>query len=188
MADEDGGSSVLTSVIPVNIRKFVSHLVGNKSPITEADFSQKDIQRLRESVRRKISQSGTPSGEIGYGDYGDSPHTYDFAMGQSGPVDMLVGSYTSPAFRLDTTLGMARYVVDENDDVIIEDRYNFNANREKINRILEDKGKFGTLLYAFKMNGYPGVLNAIGNIIGSTDDEEGTPVRINLGPLNKRED
>ena len=176
------------NLLPVNIRQYLSHLIGNREPLTERHLSKEDLAALRISVHRNMMGGGIEPrpGVIGYGDYGSKPGQFSgFGGGPSNKPfgSVLLDSFTDPKTRMETTLGMAKYYRDENGDLIINDRYNFNASREQINKILKDKSLAGTLMFAYHQNGMPGILNALGNIFGDSESEGGSEVKINLGKM-----
>lgn len=176
--------------VPVNVRAYLSLFAGRKEPLTETFFAQEDLEFLRRAVERKVAKTGMGIGALDYDDYSDdgsvSPPGRDFAMGNMGPLKMLAASRGSPAFRMETTLGMARYEIDDAGNAIIEDRYNFGATRKQVDDVLEQKGLLGIFTWAYQNNGLPGLLNAAGNLWGATDEEPGIVVRLNLGPLKRR--
>jgi hypothetical protein len=100
---------------------------------------------------------------------------------------MLYKSYTDPAYRMETTLGMASYRRLPDGSYVVEDRYNFNApSRQRVTNALREKGVMSLLTDAYKNNGMAGVLNVLGNVYGSTEDEPGAPVSIRLPAVNSR--
>ena len=175
--------SAKNALVPVNVRQFVSHLAGDVSPITESQFSPEDLASIRSAIAR---QGGGEAGTIGYGDYGPSGLS-GFGDPTQGPLDMLYKSYTDPAYRMETTLGMASYRRLPDGSYVVEDRYNFNApSRQGVKNALREQGITSLLSDAYKRNGLPGVLNLLGNVYGSTEDDRGAPVSIRLPPSNLR--
>lgn len=176
--------SVKNALIPVNMRQFVSHLAGNRAPITEAEFSPADLAAIRYAIEKR----GGTSGFIGYGDY--SPQGFSSWMNPTqpaeGPLDILYKSYTDPAYRMETTLGSASYRMLPDGTYVVEDRYNFNApTRKFVTNALRERGMFSLLSDAFQNTGLSGVLNLLGNVYGETEGEPGTPVSIRLPPKKK---
>jgi hypothetical protein len=177
--------SVKNALIPVNVRQFASHLTGNRAPITEAEFSPKDLAAIRYAIEKR---GGGASGSIGYGDYSSRGFSswMDPTQPVEGPFDILYKSYTDPAYRMETTLGGASYRMLPDGTYIVEDRYNFNApSRKRVTNALREQGMFSLLSDAFKRTGLSGVLNVLGNVYGETEDEPGTPVFIRLPPEKK---
>jgi hypothetical protein len=176
------------STIPVNMRQFAYHIAGGTQDLTEKDLQPSDTDALKRAVLRDAQKSGKDSGTIGYGDYGETPgefsdFDYDNAGGE-GIGKAIVSSFTDPKFRMETTIGMATWRKDKSGNIIIEDRYNFNATRKQVEDALKDKSKSAVLMDAWSKKGYVGVINALGNMFGSTDDEPGNRVRINLGKID----
>ena len=169
------------ALIPVNVRQFVSHLAGDVSPITEAQFTPEDLAAIRYAIAKR---GGGASGSIGYGDY--TGGWSSFGDPSEGPLDMLYKSYTDPAYRMETTLGGASYRRLPDGSYVVEDQYNFNApSRQRVTNALREKGIASLLTDAYKTNGMAGVLNVLGNVYGNTEDEPGAPVSIRLPPMPK---
>ena len=169
--------NIKNALVPVNMRKYISHLLGDRSPITESDFTEKDLDAIRYAIEK---QGGGSSGTIGYGDY--SPQGFsDFGNPGEGPLDLLKNSYTDPAYRMETTLGMASYRQLPDGSYVVEDRYNFNApSRKYVNDILKKQNIISIMSEGYKTHGLSGILNILGNAYGDTESEPGTPVSIRL--------
>jgi hypothetical protein len=167
--------NVKNALVPVNMRAFVSHLTGNRDPITERDLSPADIKALQFAISK---QQNPEQGVIGYGDY--SPKGLAGFDASQGPLDILYSSYTDPSYRMETTLGSAKYKRLPDGSYVITDKYDFNAKRKDVREALSNRNFLTLLNDAFRANGLPGVLNLIGNTYGSTEDEPGNPVRIQI--------
>ena len=170
------------AAIPVNMRQFVSHLSGNRDPLTEKDFTASDLETLRAAIERV---GGGNAGVIGYGDY--KPSGFSDFFGFQGPIDVILNSYADPAYRLETTLGMAAYKRLPDGSYVVKDKYNFNApSKDFVKKHVNKRGGVpSTLLDSYThAGGMPGILNALGNIYGSSEDDPGNPVSIHL-PASK---
>jgi len=172
--------NVKNALLPVNVRQFASHLFGDRSPITESQFTPEDLAAIRFAIEKR---GGGASGSIGYGDY--SPQGFSsFGDPDEGLVGMLHKSYTDPAYRMETTLGQASYRQLPNGSYVVEDKYNFNApSRQHVNNKLKEQNFLSLAADAYKIRGLSGVLNLLGNVYGDTESEPGAPVSIQL-PLN----
>jgi len=176
VAHQKARQIVKNNLIPVNIRQYVNHLLGDVSPITESQFTSQDLEIIRRAIEK---MGGGASGSIGYGDYAGGRSS--FGDPSEGLLDMLYKSYTDPAYRMETTLGMASYRRLPDGSYVVEDKYNFNApSRQLVTKALREKGVASLLANAFKRNGMAGVLNLLGNVYGHTEDEPGAPVSIRL--------
>jgi hypothetical protein len=175
--------SVKNALIPVNVRQYVSHLMGSRSPITEAQFTPEDLDAIRYAIAK---QGGGAAGSIGYGDYGPQGFS-SFGDPREGPLDMLYKSYTDPAYRMETTLGGASYRRLPDGSYVVEDRYNFNApSRQRVTNALREQGLLSLANDAYRKNGLAGVLNLLGNVYGQTEDEPGAPVSVRVPLAAKR--
>ena len=172
--------NVKNALLPVNVRQFASHLFGDRSPITESQFTPEDLAAIRFAIEKR---GGGASGYIGYGDY--SPQGFSsFGDPDEGLMGMLHKSYTDPAYRMETTLGQASYRQLPNGSYVVEDKYNFNApSRQYVNNKLKEQNFLSLAANAYKQRGLSGVLNLLGNVYGDTESEPGAPVSIQL-PLN----
>jgi soluble lytic murein transglycosylase-like protein len=174
------------AAVPVNIRTFVSHLAGDRGKITERLFAKSDLDALRAAVRTNMSKGNADKGVIGYGEYGGNGTDEFSSWGRSpGVITSIADSYTDPKFRMETTVGMATWRKDDKGNIIVEDRYNFNAPGRAFvdKKKKENGGTLGALVYGYKAAGIVGVLNALGNIVGDTEGEPGNKVQINLGKI-----
>jgi len=170
-------------VVPSNIRIYTSHLAGDRRTITEKNLSQADKDAILFAIQKSAKATKNPNqGVIGYGDYGPNGFS-NFAEPNENMLSTVYDSYTDPAYRMETTLGMASWRRLPDGSYVIEDRYNFNATRPQVkNTIAKQGGVTRTLLDAYKNRGVSGVLNAAGNIYGDTETERGNAVRIRLKP------
>jgi hypothetical protein len=183
---DERGDLIFTNplaAIPVNIRQYVASLMGDEAELNEKHLSASDLESLKRAVLRQVRKTGQREGEIGYGDYYETPAKFSsFARGESA-VRYLTDSFNDPAFRMETTLGMARYKVDDAGNAVVEDKYDFNATREQVRELLSKRSTLRVLGESYQRHGVNGLLNVVGNIFGRTEGE-GTPVKINLGPIN----
>jgi hypothetical protein len=171
---------IKNALVPVNMRTYINHLLGDRSPITESDFTEKDLDAIRYAIKKDEELGEKSSGTIGYGDY--SPQGFsNFGNPGEGPLDILKDSYTDPAYRMETTLGGASYRQLPDGSYVVEDQYNFNApSRESVNDFLKDKNIVSAIYEGYKGYGLAGVLNLLGNVYGDTESESGAPVSIRL--------
>jgi hypothetical protein len=168
--------SVLRDLVPINMRQYAYTLAGGQSPLTEQDFSKDDLDTLKDAVERKIKQTGKMSGVIGYGDYAKDG---TIAAENTGTLDTVSKSFSDPAFRLESTLGMARYTVNKKGEIEIHDAYDFNADKSLVDKSIREKGRVGTVIAGAKHSGLWGALNAAGNM--ARPDGTGVPFTLNLG-------
>ena len=182
----DGGWSIqnIQNWIPLNIRALTSDVwvtqtgIGDHKTLTEKNLTPKYITVLKEIVKRNLLNG---KNGIEYADY----ETHAEGTSQYRDVDAsvtdlsLITKAFSPAYNLKTTLGQTSITIDENNNVIIKDRYNFN-NAKDIQSIPD-------LLNAAAIIGYEGItgkiygtFRTIGTFFGS-NDQEGAFVEINLG-------
>ena len=96
---------------PTNARTLIETAQGNRNPITENNFSPKQLAALKELIVLK----GGDSGDIQYKDY--------TALGKKMNEQTLMGDELG-AFK--TTLGRFKYAKDANGNFVVQDTYDFN--------------------------------------------------------------
>ncbi len=173
------GLSDIKKTVPVNIRQYLYTLGGGREGLSLNDFNADDIASIRSAVDRVIAKTGKLEGEIGYGDY-DPKGKIQAEDKRDDLLSLLEKSFTNPAFRMETTLGMAKYHVNPKGEVEISDAYDFNADRDAVRKILNTQGLLPVLYEGYRDRGAWGLANALGNIFGLTENE-GTPYTLNLG-------
>jgi LysM repeat protein len=163
------------SIIPINIRAFVSDIFGGGSEINENSLTKAERKELANVVKRAQEQGKS---KIEYADYateGDKQSQYADVGGGGGAGDFF-NKVTDPAYSLKTTLGQAKISVDKKGNTIVTDQYNFN----------DSDGEFSVLglIKGIKNAGlspYAQIRN-IAREFGSGEGE-GAQVKINLGKL-----
>ena len=156
-------------LIPVNMKTFVTSLFGDKTDITEKDFSVKDKQAIRRAVDRQFSKTGKRVGVIGYGDYGKEEGTFSSFGQHPGLFTLIMDSFTDSKMRLETTLGMARYEIQEDGVIKITDTYDFGASKERVEKLKKDKKVLQKMFEGFRDHGIEGLLNILGNLFVERD-------------------
>ena len=164
-----------SSIIPINIRAFVSDIFGTGEDINEDSLTKAEKQELAKVVQRAQAQG---KDKIEYADYatqGDNQSQYADVGGGGGATDFF-SKVTDPAYSLKTTLGQAKITKDEKGNTIVTDQYNFN----------DSDGEFSVLglIKGIKNAGlspYAQIRN-IAREFGSGEGE-GAQVKINLGKL-----
>jgi hypothetical protein len=185
-ADPEAGGGGFT-LAPVNVRTFVRALASPGAVPRRDDFSDSDVAAVHAAVAEQVAQ-GKTSGVIGYGDYApkDDKGRKGFRFGgDEGFSSALYKSLTDPAFRMETTLGMAKWRIDDDNHLIVSDHYNFDANdKKKAEELAKHGGATGSLLAALRDAGPMGFLNALGNLrVGTENDKKRRAYEIDFGPL-----
>ena len=116
--EEQGATDPLT-ILPSNIRQFVSNIVTGNSTVSEKDLDVSDLDLLKRIVSTKLANNDMT---LKYEDYGEQGGT----VLSKGGLDTLQLSFESPAFRMATLLGQATIEV-EDGKVYIVDTYDFNV-------------------------------------------------------------
>lgn len=171
--------SIVQGLVPVNIRQFLGHITGNREPLTENDLWPSDITAIQNAVK-----NSEEPGKIQYGEYKPvgAANKWGIPLNDIGVAETLKRSWNDPAYRMETLLGGASYHLDNNGNVVVTDNYNFNAKRKQVNALgpLDIASYF---LHGITDANPLAFGNFLGNYFGATDDEQGNPVNINVGPL-----
>ena len=177
-ADENKPEEIKNnSLIPINIKQMVYDIFGGEGDVTEKDLSGNELTALKSIITPEVIRKGkleykdyqtTGEGDI-YSDVGGEGHQ------GSNPISK---SFKDPAYALKTTLGQARVYTNENGDVIIEDRYNFNDADDEVtfDSFLDD-------LRAVKSDWKYFLPRKTAKYFGSKEGE-GSKIMINLGKLD----
>jgi hypothetical protein len=104
------------SLFPVDQRIFLQTLFGNREPITEADFSQRELNNIVAAVQRNQKRTGaTTKGNVGYDDYPS-------------------GDEIQPGYApIESTLGRFNYRMSPLSELQATDRYDFWNDERKAN-------------------------------------------------------
>ena len=178
IADEGWSIQNIQNVVPSNIRALLSDVWITQTGIGEHKvFTEKNLSSKYQEVLKNIVKNNLNNGKniIEYPDYettaeGESPYRdVDASVTDLGIIKKMF----KPGYNLKTTLGQVSIIIDENNNVIIKDRYNFND--------AVDIQSIPDILNAAKDIGFPyGIPRKIGQLWGS-NDQEGAFIEINLG-------
>lgn len=104
------------SIFPVDQRIFLQTLFGNREPITEADFSERELENLRAAVAKNQQRTGARTrGNVGYADYPS-------------------GEEIQPGYApIESTLGRFNYRISPQGALQATDRYDFWNDERKAN-------------------------------------------------------
>ena len=112
-------------MIPINIRQLTYDLFGGSDDLTEDDLDIAEFEALKKLITPKVLEKG----RLEYPDYKTTTESQSVYadVGGAGRVDNpLSKSFKNPAFALKTTLGQASVYKDDNNNIIVEDTYDFN--------------------------------------------------------------
>tara|TARA_R110000772_G_scaffold25319_2_gene66161 strand:+ start:1821 stop:3773 length:1953 start_codon:yes stop_codon:yes gene_type:complete len=179
--------SAFNKLVPSNARAMVRDVLYNQLGIDQTkimrneDFLSKETQATAKAyILKKIAGSNKRKGVIEYKDYpsGVEGVKYD------GNIDK--SHFTNPEMLLKTTLGAFTWYINEDDEIIIKDRFNFNDSEKfkKANPTLKDKIKNLKNYYDNPKTGTYGLVRRAAALFGSSEGE-GAGFNINLGKLEK---
>jgi len=159
--------------VPLNVRQFLHDLSGGREDITVDDLSSKEKEALIKVVKNAKARG---SDAITYDDYQTGQNQYADVGGAKMNMFDMFGKLQDPAYSMKTTIGQAIIKTDDEGNVIVEDRYNFN----------DSKGEFifNDFLKGVKNAGFNPYSQArnVARYFGSGEGE-GSKVTINLGKI-----
>ena len=123
---------------PTSGRTLLRTVQGDRSPITEANFSPEEIKAIRELVMQK----GGDSGVVRYSDY-DRLMRKKMGQGESvASISPSMFSMIDPLGNIQTTLGQFRYVRGADGSLQVLDTYDFNPPPKGISQEVRT-GEYG---------------------------------------------
>jgi len=161
-------------ILPSNVRQFLYDLAGGEETFTEKDLKSSEKQALLDIVS---TAKGRGSSVIEYEDYETTAKGKQYEdVGGEGDVSIL-SRVDNPAYSVKSLLGQAAITKDEEGNIVVVDRYNFNnaANKFNLFDFVKGASSAGFNLYKQARN----VATHLGSGPG-----KGSPVVINLGKIN----
>lgn len=163
-------------IIPLNIRQFVYDLFGGSDDLTENDLDTEELESLKKLITPEVLKKQ----RLEYKDYKTTakPELVYADVGGAGGIDNPISkSFKNPAYSLKTTLGQASVYKDNNNNIIVEDAYDFNDAEGRITL-----GSFINDLKAIKSNPLYFLPRKTAKYFGSKPGE-GSKIKINLGKI-----
>lgn len=112
------------NAIPLMARAFIEDTFGGESPITEENLNDGELEALKAAVRHSLNSK---TDRITY-------NTWRTVGAGGTDVRTDDVNFANPAVSLQKTLGQANIVQEENGNLYVVDRYNFNDAGDKNNR------------------------------------------------------
>ena len=177
MAEKESIFRKALNIIPPNVRQFTYDAFGGKGDFTEEKLSPEYEKELK-GIAEKVLSEGKDT--ISYEDY------------DQGTIDKpLVLNLLSKNYNLKTLIGAGKVSINENGDIIITDKFDYNDAKD-INSLNDVKEAMSGIISAFKGEGDKyagGIYSAIreaAKYIGSGPGE-GSDVKINLGKPEEKQ-
>ena len=184
------------SFIPSAVRQFMYDLAGGTEDFTEANLTDKEYSTLQKVVKRAMADGRN---FITYKDYEALATITLGKVNKAGVVDQILAlgdKLQDPAFSLKVLLGEAAFTVNDNGEVILSDKYDFNNLKDSF------KDRFDNdMFYADDLDGadfldYLKATYRIGGDVyrqfrntaaffGSNPGDKSTMIKINLGILDE---
>tara|TARA_R100001377_G_C3138611_1_gene91875 strand:+ start:129 stop:668 length:540 start_codon:yes stop_codon:yes gene_type:complete len=171
LKEDEGFFRTLINKVPANMRFFASDILGIDTPGSNKNFTNNQLSLMRDTALNALE--GKNTAKINYEDYpsGESDVSY-----QDKGVMSLASKMLDDEFQMRTTIGGANVTVNEEGDIILTDKFNFN-NAEDINDLEDVKN---ALIDIFGTDGAYNKLRKIGTYAGSGYGK-GAPIELNLG-------
>lgn len=113
--------------VPANARTLLGSLFGDRSPITEKNFTSEELEVIKKMHTAK-------AGNQTYFDYPTKQAQRGAGFTFDGPLDLIVNSYLNPSYSMMGTLGSFN-TKDTPNGIEATDRYNFdNLDSYKIRK------------------------------------------------------
>ena len=162
-------------LIPLNMRQFVYDLFGGSDDLTEKDLDTEELETLKSLITPEVLQKGG----LEYKDYKttDKPELVYSDVGGGGLTNPIIKSFRNPAYSLKTTLGQTSVYKDADNNIIVEDAYDFNdaEGRFTFDSFIND-------LKAIKSDPLYFLPRKAAKYFGSKPGE-GSKIKINLGKI-----
>lgn len=162
-------------LIPLNMRQLVYDLFGGSDDLTEKDLDQEEFNTLKSLITPEVLQKG----RLEYKDYKttDKPELVYSDVGGGGLTNPIIKSFKNPSYSLKTTLGQSSVYKDADDNIIVEDAYDFNdaEGRFTFDSFIND-------LKAIKSDPLYFLPRKAAKYFGSKPGE-GSKIKINLGKI-----
>ena len=164
--------TALVHPIPVNIRMFLNNFREHPAPLRDEDLWKSDREAIRHATTESEKRDQKthkwswelPPGSIGYGDYGNE--TVTFESPSESVASILYNSFTNPAYRMETTLGKAKFRKDPSGQIEIKDAYDFKALPGVARQYIESHGgAVKSFIGAIADVGPLGPLNLLGGLV-----------------------
>ena len=171
MATEDSIFRKTLNIIPPNIRQFTYDLFGGKEDFTEKDLSSAYENELK-GIAEKVLSEGRDT--ISYQDY------------EGGTIDQpLIKNLFSKNYNLKTLIGSGKITVNENGEIILTDKFDYNDAKD-IESLADVKKMFSGIISAYKGEDDKyagGIYSAIREGVKwlGSGPGEGSDLKINLG-------
>ena len=172
--EQPSEASWMTRNVPLNVRQFLADLAGNEDTVTEKNLSPEELQALKAAADRAQARG---SSSIEYKDYATGDNQYSDVGGGASSSEVFQKTKDDASYSVKTTIGQAKIEIDDEGNVTVRDRYNFNNATDKFEFMgfIKDAYKQGLSLYGQARN--------IGKWFGSKPGE-GSEVIIHLGKLD----
>jgi len=162
-------------LIPLNMRQLVYDLLGGSDDLTEKDLDTEELETLKSLITPEVLQKGG----LEYKDYKttEKPELVYSDVGGGGLTNPIIKSFKNPAYSLKTTLGQTSVYKDANNNIIVEDAYDFNdaEGRFTFDSFIND-------LKAIKSDPLYFLPRKAAKYFGSKPGE-GSKIKINLGKI-----
>ena len=162
--------------IPVNARQFFYDLVGGTEDLTEKDLNEGELAAAKQAVLTSWKRGGGNS--ITYEDLTrEGENSNADVGGKSSTLLGLAKKMNDPLYAMKTLIGKADYFVNDNDEVVIRNKYDFNNAKDfKWSEFKDDAVEQGLDTYLQLRN--------VAKYFSSSPEDKSSMVVLNLGKID----
>ena len=181
LKENEGFFRTLINKVPANMRFFASDILGIDTPATNKNFTSNQLSIMRDTALNALDNDKLKDNKT-YIDYENYPSGESDVSYQDKGVMSLASKMLDDEFQMRTTIGGANVTVDEEGDIILTDKFNFN-DAQDINDLEDVKN---ALIDILGTDGAYNKLRKIGTYMGSSYGK-GAPIELNLGKYKDKE-
>ena len=125
LKENEGFFRTLINKVPANMRFFASDILGIDTPATNKNFTSNQLSIMRDTALNALDNDKLKDNKT-YIDYENYPSGESDVSYQDKGVMSLASKMLDDEFQMRTTIGGANVTVDEEGDIILTDKFNFN--------------------------------------------------------------
>ena len=171
----EAANEQLRESIPINLRQFAYDISGGKKDVTEKDLSKGELGAAKQAVSASWKRGKGSS--INYEDLTREGEDSNADVGgEASTISSLSKKIKDPLYAMKTLIGKGDYSVNDNDEVVIENKYDFNDAKDfDLSEFIESALEKGLDPYAQVRN--------IAKYFSSSPEDESSMMVINIGKV-----
>jgi len=171
----EAANEQLRESIPINLRQFAYDISGGKKDVTENDLSKGELGAAKQAVSASWKRGKGSS--INYEDLTREGEDSNADVGgEASTISSLSKKIKDPLYAIKTLIGKGDYSVNDNDEVVIKNKYDFNDAKDfDMSEFIESALEKGLDPYAQVRN--------IAKYFSSSPEDESSMMVINIGKV-----